>query len=92
MSTGYFMDDIAIEYREEIEILRQKDEAHTEARLRMASEIESLTAERDRLRAALLHPFLNQVLGDIEDSDANDQTWEAAKAWIDLRDDILKGR
>jgi len=58
---------------------------------RQAAEIESLTAERDRLRAALKHPLLNQVLGDIEDSDANGYTWGAAMAWIDLRDDVLKG-
>jgi len=63
MSTGYFMDDIAIEYREEIEVLRQKDEAHTEARMRMASEIESLTAENERLRN-----ILQRTLEDINEN------------------------
>jgi len=50
---GMERDDMRAEYEQEIEVLCQKDEANTDARARMASEIESLTAERDRLREAL---------------------------------------
>jgi len=49
---GMERDDMREEYQQEIEVLRQKDEAHTDARARRASEIESLTAEVERLREA----------------------------------------